>query len=64
LRQQLRLRQGLIITAQGGTPARIIITTTTTTTTSGTTIVATSRGPEARMPGSGSRAHRPYAKAA
>jgi hypothetical protein len=38
LRQQLRLRQGLIITAHGGTPARII-----TITTSGITIVATSR---------------------
>jgi hypothetical protein len=29
LRQQLRLRQGLIITAQGGTPARITIITIT-----------------------------------
>jgi hypothetical protein len=38
LRQQLRLRQGLIITAQGGTPARII-----TITAAGATVIAASR---------------------
>jgi hypothetical protein len=38
LRQQLRLRQGLIITAQGGTLVRII-----TITTSGTPVIAASR---------------------
>jgi hypothetical protein len=50
-----RLRQGLIITAQGGTLARII----TITTTSGITAIATSRKQGAWTPGSGSRARQP-----